>query len=189
MKLRHTHQRLVATVLAAGLATAAVVGGSSAVWTAETANPSNSVTAGTFVLTNSKNTAPVFTAVTGAKPGSFGSDTVTLTNGGNTALELFLTQRGVTSNDLSTNLKLTIFDGTNCVYPAQSGACPTVSTGGGAAWNGSGTLDGTSAIGTLAASASRTYTVSWGLPSTVAGTTGQGQTASFDLTFRGDQGS
>lgn len=178
MAARNT-KKIALSVLALGAASAAVVFGSFAAWTAQTTNPGNSVTTGTLTMTNSKNAAAAITA-TGLKPGETGSDTVVISNTGTEDLVLSLTQGSVVQN-ASASLKLNIFDGTNCVYPAGAGACA-----GYAAWNGSASapLNGSASIGTIAAAGSKTYTIGYTLES-ASTNADQNKVNTFNLTWDG----
>lgn len=169
-------KKVAISALALGAASAAVVFGSFAAWTAQTTNPGNSVTTGTLTMTNSKSPSAVINA-TDVKPGDTGSDTVTITNTGTAGLVTKLTQSAVVQN-ASASLKLNIFDGTNCVYPAGSGACA-----GYGAWNGASTINNLS-VGTIAAGASKTFTVGYTLDS-ASTNTDQNKVNTFTLTWDG----
>ncbi len=195
-------RKVALTVLALGGATAAVVFGSLAAWTATTTNPGNTVTAGQLTLGNSKDAAAIITTnVTGVLPGSTQSDTVTITNSSTVALTVTATQSAVTDalSDGNNVMKLTIHDDTtgNCVYPSQAGACPTLdNTTANAEWDGSaaGTtnlvnlaLPGTGGA-TWAASEAHTFTVTWEYTDdgTVNNSANDGtSTASFALAWNG----
>jgi len=168
--------KIALSVLALGAASAAVVFGSFAAWTAQTSNPLNSVATGTLTMTNSKSPTAVINA-TGVKPGDTGSDVVTITNTGSAGLVTKLTQSAVVQG-ASASLKLNIFDGTNCVYPAGAGACASYG-----AWNGAATINNLS-VGTIAAGASKTFTVGYTLDS-ASTNADQGKTNTFSLTWDG----
>ncbi|MCW2926528.1 MAG: hypothetical protein JWM86_496 [Thermoleophilia bacterium] len=171
-------KKVAVSVLALGAATAAVVFGSFAGWTAQTTNPGNSITTGQLLLNNSKDTTAAIT-VTGLKPGQSGSDTVVLSNpAGGLPLDLHLTQSSV-SQTASNFLKINIFDGTSCVYPAGPGACA-----GYAAFDGSATLNGTPVIGSLAALGSKTYTIGYTLDS-ASTNADMNKVNTFNLTWTG----
>jgi hypothetical protein len=175
-----TVRKTALTVLALGGASAAVVFGSFAAWTATTNNPGNSVSTGSLTLTNSKPAAAVFAAATNVKPGDTGGDSVTITNGGTAALDLTLDQDTVVQG-AGAALELQVFDGTNCVYPVAVGACVAY-----AAWDGSaGGLNNLS-VGSLAGGAGKTFTVNWRLNSS-SGNTDQNTTNSFRLVWDGAQ--
>lgn len=194
MELR-TSKKLAISALALGAASAAVVFGSWAAWTAQTANPGNSVSTGTLTLGNNKSATSVFSAATGAKPGDTGGSTVTVTNTGSTTLSsVSLTQGSVanTVDDTQNTMKLQIHDDTTnrCIWPTSAaGACASYG-----AWNAAGTLDGTfhvissDADDAWGASEAHTFTVNWKFNDAGgADNTSQGKAASFDLTWNGVQ--
>lgn len=174
-------RKVAASVLALGAATSAVVFGSFAAWTATTANPGNKVATGTLTLTNTKAASHVFD-VSGVKPGDSGSQTVTIGNGGSVPLDLVLDQNAVVDAVPSGALELQVFDGTNCLYPAATGAC--VAYG---AWDGSAGALNDAAAGSLAATgagATKTFTIGYKLDVT-SDNGDQGRTSSFNLTWIG----
>jgi hypothetical protein len=175
------HRKVALTVLALGAATAAVVFGSLAAWTATTANPGNQVVAGSADL--STGTVGAVISETDIAPGddSGAGEDVVISNGGSTALDVTLTISGVTSNELSDELEVQIHDGSDCVVPANPVTCDTWVT-----WSDLGAAYST---GSIAAAASRTYNVKWQFPDIPTGNNnaGQSQTASFDLTWDGVQ--
>lgn len=180
-------RRLAVTVLALGAASATIMLGSYAAWTAQTTNPGNSVTAGTLTMTNNKDATAVFTA-TGAKPGDTGSSTVSVANSGSIPMTVKLTQDTVTDTGFGADLQLKIHDDTKnyCYWPTQAaGACGSYG-----AWDASGTLSAFSVAGTggaqWAAAESHTFTVSWSFDS-ASGNSSQGKAASFQLVFDGEQ--
>ena len=139
-------KKVAMSVLALGVASAAVVYGSFAAWTAQTTNPGNSVTTGTLTMTNSKNAAAVFTAATNAKPGDTGGSTVTVTNTGSVAMSTVKLSQGSITNTVGTDLQLKIHDDTTnrCIWPTQSaGACAGFGT-----WDASATLTNFNVQGT-----------------------------------------
>jgi hypothetical protein len=187
--MKRSPKKVAVTVLALGTASAAVVFGSFAAWTASTSNPGNSITSGTLTMSNSKSAAAVFTA-TAAKPGDSGSDTVTVTNTGSIPMTAKITQASVTDSGFGSDLTLKIHDDTanRCIWPTQAaGACSTYG-----AWDASATLtnftlDGTGGSGSQwAASEAHTFTASWSFDSG-AGNGTQGKTATFGLTWGGAQ--
>lgn len=171
-----TMRKAALSVLALGAASAAVVFGSWAAWTAQTTNPNNQVATGTLSLTSDKPGTFLFQA-SDVTPGDSGSETVTVENDGSIPLDLSLTQTAADDNGISAALGLRIHDGTNCVYPAAAGAC--------VAW-GAWEAAPLSALaqGSLAAGADRTYTVSWQLDSSSVNGD-QGKTATFGLQWDG----
>lgn len=173
--------KVAVTILALGAATASVIFGSMAAWTAQTSNPTNSVSTGTLTLATDKPAASVF-AATNVTPGDSGSETVTVRNTSSVGLDLTLTQSAV-SQDAGTALQFQIHDGTNCVYPAAVGAC--VAFG---AWDGTATLaalgQGTLAASNAGTSDERTYTVGWKLDAS-SPNADQGTSNSFTLQWDG----
>jgi hypothetical protein len=95
--------------------------------------------------------------------GTIAASSLTLTPGGCTAAANSATSpySGTDTSGYCGKVDVTIFNGTNCVYPAQSGACPTPSS--------TYTLStlGTTArsLGALASAASTTYTFTLALDS------------------------
>ncbi len=174
------------TLLAVGGATATIMFGSWAAWTAQTTNPNTSVASGSLAMTNSKNAAAIFTA-SNVKPGDSGSSTVVITNSGSTAMAVALTQSGVTDSGFGGKLKMSLHDDTRdfCYYPDNAaGACS-----GPGAWDGSATINNLSIKNstggaTWAAAEAHTFTVAWDFDAT-AGNATQSQTADFDLTWDG----
>jgi hypothetical protein len=181
-------KKIAISVLALGAASAAVVFGSYAAWTAQTTNPGNSVATGSLTMTNSKDASAVFAAATDAKPGDTGGSTVTLTNTGTTALSsVQLTQNNIT-NTVGATMELQIHDDTTnrCIWPTDSaGAC-----GGYGTWNAGLTSfnikDAGGATDNWAVSEAHTFTVNWRFNSS-AGNATQSQNASFDLVWDGVQ--
>lgn len=175
------------TLLALGLATAGILTGSYAAWTAQTSNPSNAVTAGTLAITNSKSGSSVF-AATNVKPGDTGSGTVVVSNSGSVPLAVKLTQDNVTATGIEASLRLKVHDQTRnrCYWPVdQAGACPA----GYGAWNATGTLNAkalpaTSGAATWPASEAHTFTISWQLVAS-SPNSDQGKTGSFRLVWNG----
>jgi predicted ribosomally synthesized peptide with SipW-like signal peptide len=177
--------RLWISTMAIGIATAGIIGGSFASWTAQTTNPGNAVTAGTLAMTNNKPAAAVFTA-TNVKPGDTGFNTVTITNSGNVAMAVKLTKDNVTTTGIEPSLGLQVYDQQRnwCYWPSNtSGTCatygawntslanlPILSAAGGATWP-SGEL-------------AHTFTISWQL-SASSPNSDQGKTGSFRLVWDG----
>jgi len=182
-------RRAVITVLALGVASAAIVFGSFAAWTAQTTNPGNSVTTGTLALTNNKNATSIF-AATGVLPGGTGTSTVAITNSGGSPLAVSLTQDQLTTTGVEASLGLKIHDTTRnwCVYPvAAAGACAATY----GAWNGAATLTNlalpaTDGSAKWPAGQAHTFTLSWQLATTSVNTD-QGKTGSFRLVWNGAQ--
>lgn len=180
--------RAVITLIALGVATAGIMAGSFAAWTAQSTNANNAVTAGTLTMTNDKNAAAVF-AATNVVPGATGSDTVVVQNSGSLPMTVQLTQDTISATGIEGSLRLSIHDDTRnwCVYPSNaSGTC-----GSRGAWNGSGTLanfplpaaDGSAK---WPAGQAHTFTLSWELVAT-SPNSDQGKTGSFQLVWDGLQ--
>lgn len=197
-------KKLALSVLGLGAATAAVVFGSWATWTAQTTNPNNQVTAGTLTMYNSKGSGnPVLTtSVSNVKPGDSGSDNVTIRNDGSVDFSsIKLTQSSISdfTGDTSNTLQLKISDTTTgrCIWPEDDNdGCGTWG-----AWDGSSTM--TNFTIKTAAGATETFdkdpdgagagtgeahvfNVAWRF--TNGGTSdndSQGDTASFNLTWDG----
>ncbi|MCB0879236.1 MAG: SipW-dependent-type signal peptide-containing protein [Thermoleophilia bacterium] len=199
-------RKVALTVLALGAATAAVVFGSLAAWTARTTNPNNTITAGKLTMGNDKDAAPVLTTnVTGVVPGDGDSDTVTITNTSTGAMSVALTQLTPVDNmsDGDNVMKFTVHDDTTdtCLYPAAafgSGACPAIDSAlAGAGWDATSVFDGSTAIaGTggaasdWAASEAHTFTVAWAYTDDGVvnnAKNGTNPTATFDLQWDGTQ--
>jgi predicted ribosomally synthesized peptide with SipW-like signal peptide len=190
-------KKVALSVLALGAASAAVVFGSFASWTAQTTNPGNTITAGKLTMSNSKSGLPILTTgVTNAKPGSGNTDNVTITNTGSYAATVKLTQSAVADalSDSHNVMKFTIYDSTKgaCIYPAGAGACPALTSAlTGAAWNGATTIASLPIAGTggstWAAGEAHSFDVTWKYTDdgTVDNTNNNAtvKTAAFDLTW------
>jgi len=181
-------KKMAISALALGAASAAVIFGSFASWTAQTANPGNSITTGTLTMTNSKPAAAVFTA-TGIKPGDTNGSTVVVTNSGSTPMSTVKLTQGTITNTVGTDLTLKIHDDTTnrCIWPTQAaGACAAFGV-----WDGSATLtnfnvQGTGGTSTWAAAEAHTFTASWDFALAAANAT-QSKAAAFGLTWDGAQ--
>ncbi|MCB0879235.1 MAG: hypothetical protein KDC46_09685 [Thermoleophilia bacterium] len=180
--------RVPLTLLALGVATAGMVLGSWAAWTAQTSNPTNQVTAGTLSMSNDKAATSVFTA-TNVVPGATGSGNVVIGNTGSVPLSVTLTQDQLTATGIETSLGLKVYDQTRnwCYWPTNSsGACATYG-----AWDASGTLAGlaipaTDGSAKWPAGQTHTFTISWQL-SASSPNSDQGKTGSFRLVWDGTQ--
>lgn len=181
--------RLPVSLLAIGLATAGMVSGSFAAWTAQSSNPGSAVTAGTLTMTNSRNATSLFSAAN-VKPGDTGSSTVTVENTGSIPMSVALTQDQLTATGIEDSLGLKVHDITRnwCYWPvSQPGACPAAF----GSWDARATLvslpvaagDGTSA---WLAGEAHTFTISWQL-SASSPNSDQGKTGSFRLVWDGSQ--
>lgn len=181
--------RVAVTVLALGIASAGVLTGSFAAWTAQSTNPGNSVTSGTLTMSNDKAATSIFTA-SNVKPGDTGSNSVTIANTGSIPMTVRLTQDSVTSSGIEASLGLKVYDQTRnrCYWPVdQAGACPA-SYG---AWNATATLaaktlPNTSGGTQWAAGESHTFTISWELAAS-SPNSDQGKTGSFRFVWDGTQ--
>ncbi len=132
-----------------------------------------------------------------APGGTNATATITLTNQGSLAagsLKIWSNACSATDNsavsvhgsgDPCDKLVLTVFDGTNCVYPSATGACVASSTKTLKQFVTDTSSTPISASG-LAAAGSRSYTIGVGFDST-AGNSYQGRTASTTFSWRLDQ--
>jgi predicted ribosomally synthesized peptide with SipW-like signal peptide len=186
------HVRIPLTILAIGLATASVIGGSFAAWTAQTMNPGNQVSAGTLAITNDKSATSVFSA-SNVVPGDTGSGTVRIENSGTVPAAVMLTQDTLTGGSIAASLRLKVHDQTRnwCYWPVnQAGACPLtggVDGDGYGAWNASATLAAlplaaTSGAAKWPAAEAHTFSISWKLAAS-SPNGDQGQSASFRLVW------
>lgn len=202
-------KKLALSVLGLGAATAAVVFGSWASWTAQTTNPGNTVTAGTLTMANEDAGStdidgnPVLTTnVTNIKPGDTDSDTVTLRNDGSvdmSSVQLSLSNAAGFSGDTENLLQYRIHDDTTdrCIKPTSAaGACSTwatwdntanfanftVLTAGGATDVWSKDPDGPGG----ASGEAHTFTIEWQFTNGGASDIdSMGDSATFDLTWDG----
>ncbi len=185
---RFTLLRAALSLVALGVATAGILSGSYAAWTAQTTNPGNTVTAGTLTMSNDKNAAAVFTA-TNVVPGATGSDTVTVTNTGSIPMTVQLTQDTLSASGIEASLRVSVHDDTRnwCVYPSNTaGACLTRG-----AWDATGTLanfplPATDGSAQWPAGQVHTFTLSWELVAS-SPNSDQGKTGSFRLVWDGLQ--
>jgi uncharacterized repeat protein (TIGR01451 family)/predicted ribosomally synthesized peptide with SipW-like signal peptide len=186
VRRRSTPLRAVLSVVALGIATAGIMSGSYAAWTAQTTNPGNQVVAGTLTMSNDKDATSVFSA-SNVSPGDTGSSTVTVQNTGSLPMTVALTQDQLTSTGIEASLRLSIHDDTRnwCVYPTNlAGSC-----GSRGSWNASLTsfpMPATSGAAQWPAGQSHTFTLSWELV-TASPNSDQGKTGSFRLVWDGTQ--
>lgn len=145
--------------LASLLASAALVAGSGAEFTSQTANPANITASGTLTQANSKDSVAIFVGEN-LRPGDETTGEVTITNTGSLAGTFTLTETDVTNTFSAGVLSLTITDTTAAavVYTGAFGAAGSIS------------------LGSFAAGEARTYLFSVVLSAT-AGNADQGQTA------------
>jgi predicted ribosomally synthesized peptide with SipW-like signal peptide len=188
--------RIPLTLLAIGLASAGVIGGSFAAWTAQTENPGNQVTAGTIQLDSDQPGIALFDAED-VVPGDTGTGTVELENAGTAPLQVLLTQDSVTATGIEASLRLQVHDQDRnwCYWPVnQAGACPAT---GGPDDDGYGAWDATGTLADLPLPAidgsarwpvgeTHTFTIAWKL-STTSPNTDQGKSGSFRLEWNGTQ--
>lgn len=198
------NRKLALSVLGLGAATAAVVFGSWATWTAQTTNPGNTVTAGTLSLNNSRGVAqPVLTtSVSNIKPGATGSESATITNTGSVALaslRLSLSNAAGFTGDTENLLQFRIHDDTTdrCIFPADAaGACSTWGTWDNTANFANFTLKEGAGAGTVdpwspdpdgagaGTGEAHTFTIDWRFTNGASpDNDSQGDTATFDLTW------
>lgn len=180
---------------AALVASGAVVSTASySAFSATTVNPTSNWTAGTVALTDddNNNASALFTA-TGLKPGSTGVNCITVTSTGSLAstVKLYATNP-VSTNGLSTNIALTIEQGTGGGFGSCTGFTPAATNGTLTPANttlasfGSSATNFSTGLGTWAPTGSGsesrvyrvTYTVASAAPNTV-----QGGTTSLGLTW------
>jgi spore coat-associated protein N len=150
---RHPRRALLA--LAALTASVAVAVGSSASFSASSANPSNTFAAGTLTILNSKEGLAVLTA-SGMKPGDSATGTVDVQNTGSLSGAFTLAKSGIVDSDgvnpLSAKLDLVVKD----CGDFSSGA-PTCDVGDPVKYTGTVASMGTVALGTFAASEKHRY--------------------------------
>lgn len=133
------------------------LGMSSALFTAQTTNPTTSAATGTLKMTNSKSAAAIV-ALTNLKPGDTQSGTVTITNSGTLPGTYSVTESAIVTGGTGTgNL------GGQLTLLVTSPGPITVYTG---LFNAFGTV----ALGTFTAGQATTYTFSVTLPSTADNT-------------------
>ncbi|MEO6866657.1 MAG: TasA family protein [Gaiellales bacterium] len=173
-------KKVAMTMLALGVASAAVVFGSYAAWTATTTNPGNSVTTGTLTLTSTVPNGTALITVTDLMPGEVEKQSVTIGNGGSGDVALSLAQSNV-NQTASNALQLKIEEGGNCVYPtAATGACASYG-----AFNGSAGALASLSLGTLTTTVGRTFDVSVTLDNATTVNADQAKVNTFDLTWTG----
>lgn len=185
---RRTPLRAVLTVVALGVATAGIMAGSFAAWTAQTTNTGNGVASGSLTMTN--DASAIFSA-TNIKPGDAPApSTVTITNTGSIPMAVTLTQGSVVNGFDPASLGLKIYDTTSsrCVWPTQSaGACGSYG-----AWSGAALTSGIALLANDGVASKwpagqvHTFQVSWQL-ATSSPNTDQNKTASFQLVWDGLQ--
>ncbi len=132
-------------VLATALAATGVAIGSGAAFTAQTANPSNTFTAGTLTMSNSLDNAAILTA-SNMKPGNVATGTVDIANTGSVSGDFTLSRTNLTNSDganpMSAKLNVLVEDCGDFAAgaPACDAADPDVYSGTLDAMNGTYTL-------------------------------------------------
>ncbi|MEO8290794.1 MAG: TasA family protein [Gaiellaceae bacterium] len=173
---RHPRRALLA--LAALTASVAVAVGSSASFSASSANPSNTFAAGTLTILNSKEGLAVLTA-SNMKPGDSATGTVDVQNTGSLSGAFTLSQSGIVdsdgSNPLSAKLNLVVKD-----CGDFSSGTPTCDAGDPQKYSGTIAAMGSNALGTFAASEKHRYEFAVTFDSS-AGNAYQGDTSSVQF--------
>ena len=150
---RHPLRALGALV--ALMAAVAVAVGSSASFTATSANPSNTFAAGTLTILNSKEGLAVLTA-SNMKPGNSATGTVDVQNTGTLSGAFTLSPSGISDSDatfpMSAKLDLVVKD-----CGDFSSGTPTCDAGDPAVYTGTIAAMGSTALGTFAASEKHRY--------------------------------
>jgi hypothetical protein len=141
--------------LSALVAAVAVAVGSSASFTASSANPSNTFAAGTLSILNSNEGLAVLTA-SNMKPGDSATGTVDVENSGSLSGAFTLSRSNIVdsdgSNPMSAKLDLVVKD-----CGDFSGGAPTCDAGDPVKYTGTIAAMGSSALGTFAASEKHRY--------------------------------
>jgi spore coat-associated protein N len=150
---RHPMRALGA--LTALIAAIAVAVGSSASFSASSANPSNTFAAGTLSILNSKEGLAVLTA-SGMKPGDSSTGTVDVQNSGSLSGAFTLSRSGIVDSDvvnpLSAKLNLVVKD-----CGDFSSGTPTCDAGDPVKYTGTIAAMGSTALGTFAANEKHRY--------------------------------
>ena len=168
------HPRRTIGALAVVLAAVGITVGSGANFTAHSANPSNTFTAGTLSIGNSASSA-LFNA-TGLRPGQTVNGTVDIENTGSLSGAFTLsTSNVVDTASLLGQLDLKVED-----CGTFTGTTPPNCAGTNFVYNGKANAVGTPALGTYAANAKHRYQFSVTMPTTIANTF-QGKTASVEF--------
>ena len=151
--VRHPLRALGA--LGALVAAVAVAVGSSASFTATSANPSNTFAAGTLTILNSKEGLAVLTA-SNMKPGESANGTVDVQNTGSLSGAFTLSRSGISDSDatfpMSAKLDLVVKD-----CGDFSSGPPTCDVGDPAVYTGTIAAMGSTSLGTFAASEKHRY--------------------------------
>ena len=130
-KVLRANPRRTLAAMATLLIAVGVTAASGATFTAQTANPSNTFTAGTLSMSNSKNNAAILTA-SNMKPGDTATGSVDITNTGSVSGAFTLSKTALTnsdgSNPMANKLNLVVTDcGTD--FDCSTGASSNVYTG------------------------------------------------------------
>jgi hypothetical protein len=168
------HPRRTVSALAVVLAAVGITVGSGANFTAHSANPSNTFTAGTLTIGNSQ--ASAILSATNLKPGDTTSGTVDIQNTGSVPGAFTLsTSNPVDANGLLAQLDLKIED-----CGVFNGATAPTCGSGTIVHNGKASTLSSTALGTFAASAKHRYKFDVTMPTSIANSF-QGKTASVEF--------
>jgi len=170
------HPRRTVGALAVVLAAVGITVGSGADFTAKSANPANTFTAGTLSIGNSNPSSAILSA-TNLKPGYVKTGTVDIENTGSVPGTFKLaTSNVVDTASLLGQLDLKVED---CGLYSGTTA-PSCSTGTSVVYNGKANAIPSTALGSFAANAKHRYQFSVTMPTTIANTF-QGKTASVEF--------
>ena len=169
------HPRRTIGALAVVLAAVGITVGSGANFTAHSANPANTFTAGTLAIGNSASSAIL--SATNLKPGDNATGTIDIQNTGSIPGTFTLsTSKAVDTAGLLGQLDLKVED---CgLY--NGSATPSCSTGTTVVYNGKANAIGSRTLGSYASTAKHRYQFTVTMPSTIANTF-QGTTASVEF--------
>jgi hypothetical protein len=173
------HPRRTVGALAVVLAAVGITVGSGADFTAHSANPTNTFTAGTLSIGNGNGNGSEASAIlsaTNLKPGGSTSGTVDIANTGSLAGTFTLsTSHVVDTASLLRELDLKVED---CgLFTSSTPSCTTGTT---LVYNGKANAIGTPSLGSFASSAKHRYQFTISMPSDIANTF-QGKTASVEF--------
>jgi spore coat-associated protein N len=169
------HPRRTVGALAVVLAAVGITVGSGANFTAHSANPSNTFTAGTLSIGNSQ--ASAILSATNLKPGDSTPGTVDIQNTGSVPGTFTLsTSNIVDTGNLLGQLDLKVED---CgVFGASS--TPSCSSGTTVVYNGKASSIGSKSLGSFAANAKHRYQFTVSMPTDIANSF-QGKTATVEF--------
>lgn len=175
------HPKRTLSVLALVLVAVGVAVGSGANFSAQSANPSNTFTAGTLTMSNSKDAAAILTA-SNWKPGDTTTGTVDIENTGSLAGTFSLSRTALTnsdgSNPLADKIDLVVKD-----CGDFSGGAPTCDVGDPTKYSGTlSAMTSSVALGSYAASEKHRYQFSTTFNSS-AGNAYQGDDSSATFTW------